>query len=208
MCLYTRESKPRVAKKDITVCKYVKLKGDNMYSPFLRTQIPVNEVMEALPKDVNIYLYNRDILEKNIYALGKGAIHAKIYKEDYYVGKPKKAIIPAGTEYWVSMFGEDIAARSMIITDDDWDDEKNTVSESLFEEILEDAPESNGIKIGDYLLENGSYTRPRKDLSEDDVVGIVAGFRKNKPLIAALKFFKRCYDTLGSCSFRCHYHFM
>lgn len=88
------------------------------------------------------------------------------------------------------------------IKDIDWNNKDNKVSESLLEEILENAPEVNGIRITDYLLENGEFTRPQKGLSEDKVVGIVAGFHNNEPIIASLKFFngifdRKCYSTFG-----------
>ena len=81
------------------------------------------------------------------------------------------------------------------------DNGDNKVSEIIFEEILENAPEVNGIRIGDYLLENGNYTRPRKGLSEDKVVGIVAGFHEGEPLIVALKCFVGVYDMLYHSKF-------
>ena len=95
----------------------------------------------------------------------------------------------------------------MIITDVDWDNGDNKVSESIFEEILENAPEVNGVRIGDYFLENRKYTRPRKGLSEDEVVGIVVGFHEGEPLIAALTFFVGAYaDRIYGSKFGEYYN--
>lgn len=202
MCLYTREIQPRVAKNDITVLKYVTLLDKGMVSPFLQTWIPANKVMKAFPENVNPEYYGKDLMGNNTYGISSGAIHAKIEKDSFFGNSEKrKAIIPAGTEYWISIDGTEIAARSMIITDIDWDKEGNKVSENLFEEILENAPEANGIKVGDYLLEDGDYTRPRKGLSKDEVVGIVVGFVGGEPLIAALDRFTRAFDTQYSSQF-------
>ena len=194
MCLSLREKQPRVAKEDITVLKYVRVCDNFITSPYQHTKIPVNEVMTASPKKEEINFFGVDLLGNNSYCLSGGAIHAKLIKDGLSEFECRKAIIPAGTEYWVNIHGDGIAARSMIITDINWDNGDNKVSEIIFEEILENAPEVNGIRIGDYLLENGGYTRPQKGLSEDKVVGIVAGFHEGEPLIVALKSFVGVYD--------------
>lgn len=202
MCLYTREIQPRVTKKDITVLKYVKLSDGGMVSPFQYTRIPANKVMKAYPENVSPRPCSEDIMGNNTYCIDSGAIHAKLERDSSFISSEgRKAIIPAGTEYWISVDGTEVAARSMIITDIDWNKEGNKVSENLFEEILENAPEANGIKVGDYLLEDGDYTRPRKGLSKDEVVGIVVGFVGGEPLIAALDRFTGAFDTQYSSQF-------
>lgn len=206
MCLYLREKQPRVAKKDITVLKYVKLCDKGITSPYQHTKIPVNEVMTAYPKKEDMESCGTDLLGNNVYSLSGGVIHAKLIKGGFSECEGRKAIIPAGTEYWVSVRGDEIAARFMIVTDINWNKGDNKVSESLFEEILENAPEVNGVRIGDYLLENGDYIRPRKGLSEDKVVGIVAGFHDGEPLIAALTFFVGAYDRLYNSKFGEYYN--
>ena len=201
MCLYLRDKKPRVAKEDITVMKYVRLYDDGIVSPYQFTKIPVNEVLTASPNKENIESCGKDLLGNDVYSISEGAIHAKLIKGEFSMCECRKAIIPSGTEYWVNVRGDEIAARSMIVTDVDWDDGDNKVSESVFEEILENAPEVNDIRIGDYLLENGDFTRPRKGLSEDEVVGIVAGFHEGEPIIAALTYFVGAFDKMFNSSF-------
>ena len=207
MCLYLRDKKPRVAKEDITVMKYVRLYDDGIVSPYQFTKIPVNEVLTASPNKENIESCGKDLLGNDVYSISEGAIHAKLIKGEFSRCECRKAIIPSGTEYWVNVRGDEIAARSMIVTDVDWDNGVNKVSENVFEEILENAPKVNDIRIGDYLLENGDYTRPCKGLSEDNVVGIVAGFHGGKPLITALTFFDCVYDRDNSSEFGNYYHF-
>ena len=201
MCLYLREKQPRVAKEDITVLKYVKVNDKVITSPLRNTTIPVNKVLRAYPNKADIFSYGKDIFDNNVYSLNGGAIHAKLIKGGFLECECRKAIIPAGTDYWLGVRGDEIAARLMIITDVDWDEGDNKVSESIFKEILENAPEVNGVRIGDYLLENGEYTRPRKGLSEDEVVGIVAGFHEGEPIIAALTFFDGAFDKLSNSRF-------
>lgn len=207
MCLYLRDKKPRVAKEDITVLKFVRVYNKLIISPMQHTVIHANEVLKASPDKEYIVPFDTDILGNNLYTLNGGAIHAKLIKDRYFGYECRKAIIPAGTDYWVSVRGDEIAARSMIVTDIKWDEGDNKVSESLFEEILENAPEVNGVRIGDYLLENGAYTRPRKGLTEDEVVGIVAGFHEGEPLIAALTFFDCAYaDRIYGSKFGEYYN--
>ena len=201
MCLYLREKKPRVAKEDITVLKYVKVYDKLITSPLQRSVIHANEVLTASPDKADIFSFGEDLFGNDYYSLHGGAIHAKLIKGGFSDCECRKAIIPSGTEYWVSVRGDEIAARSMIITDVDWDNGDNRVSDSIFEEILENALEVNGVRIGDYLLKNGEYTRPRKGLSEDDVVGIVAGFHEGEPIIAAITYFVGAFDKLSNSSF-------
>ena len=201
MCLYLRDKKPRVAKEDITVLKYVKVYGKLIISPLQNTVIHANEVLTASPDKADIFCLGKDLFDNDTYTLNGGAIHAKLIKGGFSDCECRKAIIPSGTEYWVSVRGDEIAARSMIITDVDWDNGDNKVSDCIFEEILENAPEVNGVRIGDYLLESGGYTRPRKRLSEDEVVGIVAGFHEGEPIITALTYFGTAFDKMFDSSF-------
>ena len=201
MCLYLKEQKPRVAKKDITVLKYVKVHDKVVRSPLQNTVIHANEVLTASPDKADIFPLGKDLFDNDTYTLNGGAIHAKLIKGGFSNCECRKAIIPSGTEYWVSVRGDEIAARSMIITDVDWDNGDNKVSDCIFEEILENAPEVNGVRIGDYLLESGGYTRPRKRLSEDKVVGIVTGFHEGEPIIAALTYFVGAFDKMFDYSF-------
>lgn len=207
MCLYLRDENPRVAKEDITVLKYVKVYDKVITSPLQNITIPVNEVLTAYPNKADIFPYGRDMFGNDTYSLNGGVIHAKLIKGGFSGCECRKAIIPAGTDYWVNAIGNEIAARSMIITDVDWDNGDNKVSESIFEEILKNAIEVNGVKIGDYLLENGDYTRPRKGLSEYEVVGIVAGFHEREPIITALTYFVGAYDKLSNTKFGFSYSY-
>ena len=207
MCLYLRDKKPRVVKEDITVLKYVKVSDKFITSPLQKTVIHANEILTASPDKADICSFGKDLFGNDTYSLNGGAIHAKLIKDGFSGCECRKAIIPAGTDYWVSVRADEIAARSMIITDVDWDDEDNKVSDCIFEEILENAQEVNGVRIGNYLLENGTYTRPRKGLTEDEVVGIVAGFHEREPIIAALTYFVGAFDKMFNSSFGFFYSY-
>ena len=88
-----------------------------------------------------------------------------------------------------------------LIKDVNWNNADDKASESLFEKILENAQEVNGIRIADYLLENREFTKPYKGLSEDKVVGIVVGFHEGEPIIAALTYFVAAFDKMFVSSF-------
>ena len=88
-----------------------------------------------------------------------------------------------------------------VIKDINWNNDDDKASETLFEEILENAQKVNGIRIADYLLENGEFTKPQKELSEDEVVGIVVGFHNQNPIIASLKFFTGVFDRKYNSTF-------
>lgn len=115
MCLYLREKQPRVAKKDITVLKYVRVCDEGIFSPSQNTKIPVNEVMTAYPKKEDIKFCDTDLLGNDVYSLNGGAIHAKLIKGGFSRCEGRKSIIPAGTDYWVSVCGDEIAARSGVL---------------------------------------------------------------------------------------------
>ena len=93
-----------------------------------------------------------------------------------------------------------------LIKDINWNNDDDKASESLFEGILENASEVNGIRIADYLLENGEFVKPRKGLSEDEVVGIVVGFHNENPIIASLKFFTSVFDRKYNSTFGDSYY--
>ena len=93
-----------------------------------------------------------------------------------------------------------------IIKDINWSNDDDKASENLFKKILENAQEVNGIRIADYLLENGEFTKPQKGLSEDKVVGIVVGFHNEKPIIASLKFFTGVFDRKYNSTFGDSYY--
>ena len=69
MCLYLRDKKPRVAKEDITVLKYVKLYDDGIVSPYQFTKIHVNEVLTASPNKENIESCGKDLLGNDVYSI-------------------------------------------------------------------------------------------------------------------------------------------
>lgn len=192
MCLYTRNKQPMVASRDIKCLKYVVIKNDQYYSPYMKTKIDIDQVMIASPSTPNFYYLNTDELHHSIYTLNGGAIHAKMTESSDYGHNCFLAIIPKGTEYWTNPWGTEIAAKQMLITSKKGDN--SMLDTSFIEDILLNAPEVNGIRIADYLLENGTFVHPTKDIAKLKTIGRVVGFHNDKPLIGALEYMTAKWD--------------
>lgn len=192
MCLYTRNKQPMVASRDIKCLKYVTKTGNQYYSPCKNTKIPVDQVMIASPSTPDIDHSSTDYLNHDIYALNGGAIHAKMVESSNYGNDCLLAIIPKGTEYWVNPWGTEIAAKQMLITSKKGD--KSKLDTSFVEGILLKAPEVNGIRIADYLLEDGTFVHPTKDIAKLKPIGRVVGFHDDEPLVGALEYMTGEWD--------------
>ena len=196
MCLYFRKGMPKVAKRHIICLKYLRREDDRYFSPCQGTPVTLNEKMVATPSKPQEAYELTDDYGNEVRSLNGGVIHAKLLKNSGYGNCCVKAIIPKGTKYWVDPFGTEIAAKEMIVTSEKGSDA--VLDDSFAKDILEDAPEVNGIRVGDYLLESGNYAHPSKRVKK--AVGIVAGFNPDgEPLIAALdRFYEQwgAYDVL------------
>lgn len=192
MCLYTRNKQPMVASRDIKCLKYVTKTGNQHYSPCRNTKIPVDQVMIASPSTPDIDHSSTDYLNHDIYALNGGAIHAKMAESSDYGNDCLLAIIPKGTEYWINPWGTEIAAKQMLITSKKGD--KSKLDTSFVEDILLKAPEVNGIRIADYLLEDGTFVHPTKDIAKLKPIGRVVGFHNDEPLVGALEYMTGEWD--------------
>lgn len=182
---------PQVAKRDIVVLKYLTTDGDNYKTPCQNTRVNLNEMLDAKGA-VNLKHYDNDRFGNEVLALNGGMVNAKLSENGDYGNCCKLAVIPKGTKYRVDPFGLEIAAERMLITDKDGSNE--AMGTAFWEEILENAPEVNGIRVGDYMLESGKFVHPSKKM-KGKVRGIVAGFHEDKPLIVALEVFQEPFDT-------------
>lgn len=193
MCLYIRNKKPRVAKRNIVVLKYLSKKDNKFYSPCQGAEVKLGEVLKAYPTTPNISNYNTDVYNRRISSLKGGAIHAKLCEDNEYGNYCAKAIIPKGTKYWLNSFGTEIAAERMLITEEKGNND--VIDNSLAREILATAPEVNGVRIGDYQLIDDSFIHPKKSIAKTKVRGIVCGFYENgNPIICALEVFLEVWD--------------
>lgn len=188
------------------VLKYLRQNGDRYESPCQGTPVTLGKLMVAQPDTPCIRYECEDLYDREIYSMGGGVIHAKLSESNDYGNYCAKAIIPKGTEYWIDPFGTEIAARQMLITEENGSNE--SVDIQLFKEILESAPEKNGIRVGDYQMIDDSFVHPTKKIAKTKVRGIVCGFYEDgSPIICALEMFREVWDTvcdskIGKCTSR------
>jgi len=193
MCLYIINRKPQVAKRDIVVLKYLRKEGERYSSPCLGTPVTLGELMVAQPKTPHISHLGKDLYDREISIIKGGVIHAKLSEGGGYGNYCAKAIIPAGTEYWMNPFGTEIAAKQMLITEKRGSNE--SVDIQFFKEILEDAPEKNGVRIGDYQMTDDSFVHPTKKIAKTKVRDIVCGFYEDgSPIVCALEMFRENWN--------------
>lgn len=176
------------------VLKYLKQVGKRYESPCQGTPVTLGKLMVAQPDTPRINYECKDPYDREIYSMGGGVIHAKLSESDDYGNYCAKAIIPKGTEYWIDPFGTEMAARQMLISKEKGSNE--SVGIQLFKEILESAPEKNGIRVGDYQMIDDSFVHPTKRIAKTKVRGIVCGFYEDgSPIICALEMFIEVWDT-------------
>ena len=194
MCLFIRDKEPRVAKRDIVVLKYLLKTNGEYSSPCQGTPVTLGTLMVAKPDTPSIDYDSTDGFGREISSMGGGVIHAKLMKSNDYGNYCAKAIIPKGTEYWMDPFGTEIAARQMLITTEKGTDE--SVDIQLFRDILANAPEKNGVRVGDYQMTDNSFVHPTKRIAKTKVRGIVCGFYDDgSPIICALEMFREVWDS-------------
>ena len=194
MCLYIRDKQPLVAKRDIVVLKYLLRTNGEYSSPCQGTFVTLGKLMIAQPDTPSINYNGTDSFGREIFSIGGGVIHAKLMESNDYGNYCAKAIIPKGTEYWMDPFGTEIAARQMFITTEKGTNE--SVDIQLFREILANAPEKNGVRVGDYQMTDNSFVHPTKRIAKTKVRGIVCGFYEDgSPIICALEMFQEVWDS-------------
>lgn len=196
MCMYTRNTAPMIAHQDIPVLKYLDKRGDRFETPYQNTPVEFGKKMVAEPESTTSWdKGGADNYGRQIYLIGAGVIHARLVPTGNITPYCKKAIIPKGTEFWMDPFGNDIAAKAMVITDESIDTDYWSMPEILVQLILKSAPESNGIHVGDYQLTDDSFVSPSADLPKAKVRGQVCGFYKDgSPIICGLERLVATWD--------------
>lgn len=191
MCLYTKNIEPKVATKDIECIKYLYADGGKYVTPVRYVQVELDKELVASPSTPDLQSTGSDSVGDTIYALSGGAIHARL-RPCGMTPHAFKAIIPKGTKYWVDTFGVEIAAEKMFISSKKADEVYNL---PMAADILANAPQVNGVRVGDFLLPSGKFVHPNRLSKMRNPIGRVVGFHNDKPLIAALETFKGEIDT-------------
>lgn len=189
MCLYTKQKEILVATHDIVCLKYLGKNVLGFYTPYQFAVVELDKELKAYENIIESKFDSHDIFDEPIFTIGSGVIHAKLTTEDNITEYCMKAIIPKGTKYYLSIFGDEIVARKMIITSEEIKEDKNKIIDKEFlKDITNIAPNENGIYVGDYVLQDGTYVRPTNLNSAP--IGQVVGFHEHKPLIAAIDTFQ------------------
>ena len=128
MCLVTFSRKPSIAEEDIVCykyfCTYDAIKGF-IFTPFMNYKIVVSENVPTIMDDTNrpvkieaiFNTYRRKILNKPVYRISAGMIHAYINSNsitELNFHKTFKCIIPKGTEYYTGL-NNDICTKKLLI---------------------------------------------------------------------------------------------
>lgn len=178
MCLFVGYKKPFVAKKDITVYKFVTKKDGEYVTACQGYPIKTNSLI--VPSEQKNEVVTSTVRK---YYINGGAIHActfskhESFKDEYTC---LKAIIKEGTEFWVQDDFKEIAAKSLYITDEIVTDEEKTDMSIIAKTLVENAPvNKDGIHIGDVLLSDMSYASPLGDFDKSKIIAYVAAFNKN-----------------------------
>ncbi len=196
MCLYSQNIKPLVADTDIVVYKHlVKRCNGNVHTPHQDTQVTLGQKFVAkgkLPKLPKNYSNNK---------IGEGVIHAYIDKttaKSYLSqGEIVKAVIKAGTQFFVQFDMTEIAATEIVLDDDFQTYSEETVKEiednldntiNVIYKLLREQNTHNGVSVGDYVLPDKSIVAPDALTKNMDVIGIISFFTKDgTPKVTALK---------------------
>lgn len=199
MCLITRLSKPFIAKKDIVCYKYFTKSENGYYTPYLQVKVELGEKITADSKhkynDTKVNIWYK-------YAIGEGFIHAVLGKKLILSDVCVKAIIPAGTEFYISDDCTEICARELMLTTDvidppDIPSAKIAIRE-LFADYFEGLFDSIKIDVGYYRLADGSYVNPVNltDNIKDDIIGVVACIHNGKVHVISLdsSLLPWCFD--------------
>ena len=196
MCLYSQNIKPLVVDTDIVVYKHLEkgFKGE-VHTHHQGTKVTLGQKFIAkgkLPKLPENYSNNE---------IGEGVIHAYIDKttaKSYLSqGEIVKAVIKAGTRFFVQFDMTEIAATEIVL-----DDDFHTYSEEIVKEIednldntinviyklLREQNTHNGVSVGDYVLSDKSIVAPDALTKNMDVIGIISFFTKDgTPNVTALR---------------------
>ena len=191
MCLITRLTKPFVAKNDIVCYKYLYKKNDRYETPYQNVSVKLGEEMVANSNES----YDGDYNNFKKYGINGGFIHATLGRKNTVDGNiVVKAIIPAGTEFYVGDDAVEVCARKLFITDETFETDNIPSSKDAIRELFTDYfadffKTEESVSVGFYRLADGSYLNPIKltsDINEDDIDGVVSDIHDGKVYVTSL----------------------
>lgn len=196
MCLFSQNIKPLVADTDIVVYKHLeKSYNGEIQTPHQGTQVTLGQKFVAkgkLPKLPKNYSNNE---------IEEGVIHAYINKAkaECYLseGEIVKAVIKAGTPFFVQFDMNEIAATEIVLDNDFQTYSEETVMEiednldntiNVIYKLLREQNTCNGVSVGDYVLSDKSIVAIDALTKDMEVIGIISFFSKDgTPNVTALK---------------------
>lgn len=196
MCLYPHNTKPLVSEKDLIVYKELTVKDRQLFTPYQDT--PVN-YCDNMVADGEMPTFSEEDYKIEV---GPGMVHSYLYLETgklMYYEKSLfsrtlyvKAVIKAGTPFFVSFDGTSIASRELELTDvcgKTIEIIKNLrkTREEIYNLLREQQVAENGARVGDILLSDKTYCEPDKVPNKQEAIGIVAFIRNGKPYAMSLE---------------------
>ena len=191
MCLITRLSEPFVAKKDIVCYKYLEKDGNSYQTPYQGTSVELGKEMTAKTNESYKGSYNN----WRKYGINGGFIHATLGRKDGVSGNiVVKAIIPAGTEFYVGDDAIEVCARKLFITEETFDKYHVPSARIAIRELFDDyfadffTPEVS-VGVGFYRLADGSYLNPvnlTEHINEEDIDGVVSDIHDGTIYVTSL----------------------
>ena len=192
MCLVTKLSKPFVAKKDIVCYKYLSKRGDDYKTPYRETSVKLGQEMVADSNET----YGGEYNNFKKYGIEGGFIHATLGRKDSVDGNiVVKAIIPAGTEFYVGDDAIEVCARKLFITEETFDvdnvpDSKIAIRELFDDYFVDFFNTEDNVSVGFYRLADGTYLNPAnlkdKNVSEEDIDGVVSDIHDGTIYVTSL----------------------
>ena len=153
MCLYTKNIKSFIAKKDIKVIKVLRKTKDEYFTSYHFEKVNLNSLLKH-NKEINYnkgnYGINGDFLR-----IGEGFIHATLdaIKDNVYMLNDKlisiEAYIPKGTEFYIDEDINNICSKELFITENTCDPNLNNRElHEIYSYILERYINTEYISIG------------------------------------------------------------
>lgn len=206
MCLYAHNTTPLVCGKDLVVYKMLRKYGGDIYTPYqnakaeLGSYLKAEEEFPSLPSD-----YSNNNIEN-------GAIHASLQWrscQDYLMLNRvegtcerivAKAVIKAGTPFFVDFRMNDIAAKEMLVTsttvpfqygtDTEYGKDISETNEAVRELIMKQPfmKNSEGVRAGDVLLSDKTFAHCEEIEADAEAIGVVAFIRPDgTPQVISLR---------------------
>lgn len=193
MCLYTKNIKSFIAKKDIKVIKVLRKTKDGYFTPYHFEKVNLNSLLKP-NKEINYNKGNYGINE-DFLRIGEGFIHATLdtIKDNVYMLNDKlisiEAYIPKGTEFYIDEDINNICSKELFITENTCDPNLNNRElQEIYSYIFERYINTEYISIGYFYTSDNQFIHPYhvNDTNKKNVIGIVCGVDDSDYIIMAL----------------------